>query len=144
MGAVFTRLIPIFCMLLASAVAEQPAQTITIRLLNGKSGRAMSNKNVTLEWFPNPSMLGTEVHLGEDGIGKVEVPVGADHLIVMGGPKVGKEPYRIPFLDCNEPMTAKIQIAQVLKSGYVPGNTCSKKSAVPRSGEIVFWAIPKP
>jgi hypothetical protein len=133
-------------LLLGGTVLSEPlsAQTITIRILNGKSGRPLSNKNVTLYWSPDFAPLGTVVHLGNDGIGTVEVPVGSEILTMMGGPKVGKEPYRIPFINCNEPMTEKIQIAHVLKDGHVPANVCSKKSAVPRPGEIVFWAMPKP
>ena len=112
-------------------------------MLNGKSGRLLSNKNVTLYWSPDFFSPGTVVHLGKDGIGTVEVPSGSEIFEVAGGPKVGKEPYRIPFINCNEPMTVKIQIAQVLKNGYVPVNACSNNIAVPRPGEIVFWAMPK-
>jgi len=125
--------------------ASIEAQTLTIRLLNGKSGKPMSNKNVTLEWSPEYiPWEGSVVYFGKDGIGKVEVHIGAEFFTMMTGPKIGKEPYRIAFIDCNEPRMVNIQIAQVLKSGYVPRNGCSKKSAVPRPGEIVFWAMPNP
>lgn len=136
----------IFLLVVGAIVsASLEAQTLTIRLLNGKTGRPMSNKNVTVQWSPGYfPWEGSVVYFGKDGIGKVEVHSGAEFFTMMTGPKIGKEPYRIAFIDCNEPMMVKIQIAQVLKGGYVPRNGCSKKSAVPRPGEIVFWAEPTP
>jgi len=119
-------------------------RTLTIRLLNGRSGKPQSNMNATLEWSPGHFMENTVINFGTDGIAKAEVPAGAEIVQILPGPKVGKEPYRIPYIDCTEPFMERIQIAQVLKNGYVTGNGCSLKRAVPRSGEIVFWARPKP
>jgi len=105
----------------------------------------MSNKNITLEWSPEYiPWEGSVVYFGKDGIGKVEVHSGAEFFTMIPGPKIGKDPYRIPFINCNMIFAERIQIAQVLKNGYVPRNACSKKSAVPRPGEIVFWAKPNP
>jgi len=133
--------LPFVCTALCAPLA---AQTITIRLLNGKTGLPLADKNVTLEWSPDYSPPGSVIYLGKDGIGTVNVPIGSEFFIMRGGPKIGKEPYRIPFINCNAPMSDMIQVSGVLKRGYVPGNTCSKMTAVPRPGEIVFWAKPKP
>ncbi len=136
----------VLVLLILGIVLSSPlaAQTITIRLLNGKTGQPMSNKNVTLEWSPGHFMQDSVVYFGKDGIGKVEVPIGAVFFTMMPGPKVGKEPYRVAFGDCNLVHWERIQIAEVLKNGYVPRNDCGKKSAVPLPGEIVFWALPIP
>ena len=133
-------------LLIGGAIAPEclAAQTITVRMLNGKSGRPLSNKNVTLVWSPDFSPLGTVVHLGKDGTGTAEIRGDAELFRMIPGPKAGKEPDRIPYIDCNEPMMERVQISQVLKTGFVPGNACGKKSAIPRPGEIVFWAMPKP
>jgi len=143
------RMIGVLAMvlLIAGTALSAPlaAQTFTIRLLNGKTGRPLSDKNVTLLWSPSYiPWEGFVVYFGKDGIGTVKVPTGSEFFIMQGGPKIGKEPYRIPFINCNASMSETIQVSEVLKRGYVPGNTCSKKTAVPRPGEIVFWAIPKP
>jgi hypothetical protein len=143
------RIIGAFAFSLHIAVVGLPAplvaQTITIRLLDGKTGRPLSDRNVTLEWSPsyNP-WEGSVVHLGKDGIGTVRIPTDSESFIMRGGPKTGKEPYRIPFINCNASTSQMIQVSEVLKRGYVPGSTCSKKTAVPRPEEIVFWAMPKP
>ena len=114
-------------------------------MLNGKTGRPLSNVNVTFLWSPGFwPFEETIVHFGKDGVATVEIRTGSQSFEIMGGPKVGKEPYRIPFIECNEPMMKEVQVAQVLKNGYVPGNTCSNKSATAKPGEIVFWAMPKP
>jgi hypothetical protein len=128
----------------AASPAPLASQTITIRLLDGKTGRSLSDKNVTLLWSPDYFPPGSVIYFGKDGIGTVKVPSGSEFFIMRGGPKIGKEPYRIPFINCNALMPEMIQVSQVLKRGYVPGNTCSKKTAVPRPGEIVFWAMPTP
>jgi len=121
------------------------AQTITIRMLHGKSGKPLSNKNVTMVWSPDfVSWHGTEVHLGKDGTGAFEVPPGKEIAEISPGPKVGKEPNRIPYIDCNAPLFPRIQISAVLKEGFVACNTCSKKTAAARPGEIVLWAMPLP
>jgi hypothetical protein len=136
----------VIALLILGMVLSAPlaAQTITIRLLNGKSGRPLTNKNVTLAWSPGYFMQDSVVHFGQNGIGMIQVPVGAEFITMMGGPKVGKESYRIAFIDCNATFAERIQITQVLKNGYVPRNNCGKKSAIPRPGEIVFWAMPNP
>jgi len=118
-------------------------QTVTIRLLNAKSGKPMPNKNVIFIWCPD-CFAKSEVSIGKDGIGHVAVPAGTNTLSMMGGPKIGNEPYRIAFIECNNPAAASIPIAQVLEKGVVPQNTCSTKSFPPKPGEIVFWALPIP
>jgi len=129
-----------------SSPSQQPAtQTITIRMLHGKSGKPLSNKNVTLAWSPDfIPWHGTVVHLGKDGTGTADVPAGVELFEVMPGPKVGKEPGRIPYFDCNSPLFPHVSVSQVLKKGVVSENTCSNKTAIPRPGEIVYWAKPLP
>src|SRR5690349_2509779 len=106
---------------LGAASAQPPArQTITIRMLHGKSGKPLSNKNVTLLWAPDfIPWKGAEVHLGKDGTGTVDIPVGLELFEMMTGPKVGKEPGRIPYIDCNNPLFPHVSVSQVLKKGVV-------------------------
>jgi hypothetical protein len=119
------------------------AQTLTIRLLNAKSGKPIQNQNVTLIWCPD-CFSKSEVLVGKDGTGHVAVPSGAKTFSMMEGPRIGNEPSRIAYIDCNEPATASFQVMQALESGATSGNKCGHQTAVPRPGEIVFWALPKP
>lgn len=119
------------------------AQTMTIRLLNAKTGTPMKNKLVTFDWGERWDR--SEIAFDKQGFGTIEVPAGANKFSLLAGPKVGKEPYRIPYLDCNEPkMELFIRVSLVLEKGYVLGNTCGHESTVAQPGVIVMWALPNP
>ena len=118
------------------------SQTLTIRLLNAKTGKPMKDKMVTLLWTDR--FDSSEVKLNAQGFGTVEVPQGAKEFSLETGPKVGKDPYRIAYQNCNVDSRAVIQVANVIEKGYVPRNVCGSKSAAARPGEIVFWALQRP
>lgn len=131
-------------LLILAAASPVPlvAQTFTIRLLNGKTGKAMPNNNVTVRWADG--LKSTEVSIGRDGLGRLEVPPGSQQFLLTVGPKRGTEPYRLPYINCNDPAMATIQVTQVLEAGFVPRNKCGAHTAVSKPNEIVFWAMPKP
>jgi hypothetical protein len=131
-------------LLISGAVlpATLAAQTFTIRLLNGKTGKAMPNRKVTVRWAEG--LKSSEVSIGEDGAGRLEVVPGSQQFLLTVGPKLGNEPYRLAYINCNEPSMTMIRVTQVLETGLVPGNKCGSHTAVPKPGEIVFWAMPKP
>lgn len=118
------------------------AQTFTIRLLNGKTGKAMPNRNVTVRW--GDGSRSSEISIGEDGSGRLEVVAGFQQFLLSAGPKNGDEPYRLAYIDCNDPTMPTIQITRVAQVGFVPGNKCGSYTSVPKPNEIVFWAMPKP
>ena len=122
---------------LASGVAA--AQSITIRLVDGKTGKPMKNKNVTVIFCPD-CFRQTVVRIEADGSGHVNIPAGAKTATFMGGPKDGAEPGRIPYIDCNSGLPALVDIAQILQTGISPDNGCGKAHHTSRPGEIVFWA----
>jgi hypothetical protein len=122
--------------------APLAGQTITVRLLNGKTGKAMPNRKVTVMWAEG--LKSSEVSIGENGLGSLEVLPRSRDFLMTTGPNPGKDPYRLAYLNCNEHALVTIQVKQVTETGLVPGNTCGPHTAVPKPGEIVFWAMPKP
>lgn len=114
------------------------AQTLSIRLLNAKTGKALPNKNITFNWDGNskPSI----VRVGSNGKGQIKAPEHASSFTLLEGPKDGKEPNRVAYLDCNNPPIAQVSISEVLKIGFAPRNSCGSKVALPHPGEIIFWA----
>lgn len=114
------------------------AQTITVRLLNAKTGKPMKGKKVTFEW--DGKLDHTVITIDKSGLGTVEVPPGVREFTLLAGPKVGKDPYRIPYLNCNVNPWATIGVSLVLDKGYVPRNDCSRKSTAVHPGEVAFWA----
>jgi len=118
------------------------AQTITVRLLNAKSGKPMKGKKVTFEW--DGKLNKTVITIDKSGLGTVVVPTGVREFTLLAGPKVGKEPYRIPYLNCNVNPWATIEVSLALDKGYLPRNDCSRISTAAHPGEVVFWALPNP
>jgi len=133
---------PIAFIAIGSCARCLPAQTITIRLLNAKTGKPMNNKMVTFDWM-DEKLDQPVIRSNDQGMGTVEIPAGQSKFSLRAGPRVGKEPDRIPYIDCNESKAELfIQVSSVLQNGLVLRNTCGPKSAVAKPGEIVFWSLP--
>jgi hypothetical protein len=139
-------------LVLALICTAAQAQSFTIRLLNAKSGKIMRNKNVTITW--DVGHTDSVIHIGQDGLGHSDVPAGAINFVILGGPRIGKEPGRIAFFNCNgdsrdmssyvREISTSISVSQLLKEGVVLKNGCGKKTFPSRPGELVFWALPRP
>jgi hypothetical protein len=115
---------------------------MTIRLLNAKTGKPMNNKMVTFDWM-DEKLDQSVIRSDDQGMGTVEIPAGQSKFSLRAGPRVGKEPDRIPYIDCNESKAELfIRVSSVLQNGLVLRNTCDHQSAVAKPGEIVFWLLP--
>ncbi len=129
------------CALTAIAVAavctSLPAQTLTVRLMNAKSGKPLANKNVTFQWGDHRGEA--VVVVDKDGVGHVSVPTGAADFILVGGPHTGTDPHRIAYADCNGNALGQIPVAEVVAHGFASRNICSSKSVKAAPGEVVFW-----
>ncbi len=131
-----------YCQRANEKPSHRLGQTIIVRLLNAKTGKPMNDKMVTFKW--ERQWKRSEVKSDQQGLGTVEVPTGEEEFTLLAGPKIGKDPCRIPYLDCNERWDTFIQVSLVIEKGYVPQNTCGEKSATAHPGEIVFWLLPLP
>jgi hypothetical protein len=137
--------------LVVLAVPPLMSQTITVRLLNGKTGKPMADKNVRFLWDDRFPTSVDVVHIGKDGTAYVTVPKGAKTFSLEEGPKAGKEAGRIAYADCTvggaqaaENPASPTSIAKVLGTGVVLPNICSKRIVPPEPGVIVFWGLPRP
>jgi hypothetical protein len=120
------------------------AQTLTIRLLNAKSGKPIKEQSVTLEWakdtqhaneFPN-----SDITVDKEGVGHVEVPSGASGFSLLPGDKAGKTPGRFAYFNCND--AGLILVEEVIQIGVVPKNGCGTMNVPRQKGQVVFWAVP--
>jgi len=150
------QLLPVLCIL--ALATSSSAQTIAIRLVNGDTGKPFTNQNVNVTfWWEDPaspnkdkrteigSQSGIDVYIDKTGIGHIEIPSKATLLAVREGSKIGKEPDRIAYADCNGQMPSLIPIADVLEHGFIPGNSCNKNLKVKVSpGEVVYLGKPIP
>ena len=113
-------------------------QSITVRVLNARSGRPLARQSVMISW-PD-TMDKTVVNLGPDGTGKLDL-AGRSHFGMLPGPKSDKEPNSVGYIDCND--FSMVRADEVLRRGLVAANRCSSKiSATVKPGEVVFWGVP--
>ena len=119
-------------------------QTITLRLVNGKSGKPVPNKNVTIFYSSKNPTAEQQVRVGPDGLGKFTARSGMESFMLLGGPKDGKILNRIAFIDWNANSGSFVEIKRVVEQGFTFGNECGKTQVVARPGEIIFWAEPIP
>lgn len=118
------------------------AQSLVFHLLNADSGKPFANQNLTIEWGPS-FFKESILDLGSDGTKSVAIPAGATSFVMLEGPKKGSEPYRVPFFDCNDPIS-EISIGTAVKEGVVPTNRCGKATATAKPAEVIYWARPLP
>ena len=120
------------------------AQSFTVHLLNGHSGKPMTHSNLTFYWCPNCPQQETVVALGDQGSGTVKIPEGTTDFFVLAGPKMGKEPNRIAFIDCNSWPHKHISVEEIMKTGVTPRNQCSLRASPTSAGTLIFWGKPFP
>ena len=115
------------------------AQSITVRVLNARTGRPLARQNVTISW---PDRLDkTVVSLGADGTGKLNV-AGETRFGMLPGAESSKESQKIAYIDCNH--FSMVRVADVVNRGLVSANLCSTKvSTNVKPGEVVFWGVPR-
>jgi len=116
------------------------AQTLTIKLVDAKSGKPMAKQNVTVKWDNSDSSV---VEVNDVGLGRVEVSSGARQFVLLTGPGKGAEPFRIAYMDCNERASMLVSVSEVVKNGIVPKNKCGNQKLAQHPGEIVFGALPR-
>ncbi len=125
-------------LLVGTATAAASAQTLTLHLLNAKTGKALPNRDLTFHWGDTKAT--TVVSVDANGVAHVEIPPGVTEFILVEGAHSGRETNHLAVEDCNENSSTTIRVADVLSHGVTPRNTCSTRFAPPHPGEIVFWA----
>lgn len=135
---------PVFVLIAANMISTAAdSQVLTVRLLNAKSGKPMGNKKITFLWS-DKNWSKSEVLADDEGVGRVDIPSGVSSFSLMEGPRLGNEPNRIAYINCNQHLPVELSVSVVLQRGLIPDNGCGRKSVVARPGEIVFWALPLP
>lgn len=158
----------------AQAVPPPPAtaRTITVRLINGKTGKPLANKdvNVGFYWddptrpadrrrvpldYPHSSPR-INLSLDKNGTGQVTVPPRATFVHVVAGFQQGRVDAKvIRYTLCNRTSdqfvyqdrfgvkTLLVPIDAVLAHGFVPETACTPKEKPQAApGEYVLLAVP--
>jgi hypothetical protein len=109
------------------------AQSITIRVINGRNGRPIPNVDVLLQDATTNYTIG---HAAADSSGKISFRVNPSVSIrpgVSGVSLCTKRP---------DPVEPSFSVATIRESGVVAPNTCGKLIVQPRAGELVLFYRP--
>ncbi len=123
-------------------IATISPSTLHVRLVNAKSGEPMGKQNVIISW--DDSFSQTIIFISKTGFAEVAIPPGVATVHIMEGPRMGKEPGRVAFEDCNSGNAITASVQQILREGFQAENRCSNKVHVsPRPGEVIFYGLPR-
>jgi hypothetical protein len=144
--------VPVFLALAIAAVLcgllhAQTGKTISIRMLDGKTGLPIVPSNFVVRFDHLDTTHNESLRLGDDGTGQVSVPAGATFLSVQGTYDRSMEIY----IDCDAGMEKDTRalhwypISDILTSGVNAPNECFKGKyednarAAAKPGEFIFY-----
>jgi hypothetical protein len=121
--------------------STNPPSVLTIRMLNGKSGKPLGDRFIAVEFQNSPQK--SMIYINKQGIGDLEIPPGATAFsLIAPAKKLGAN--QAAYIVCG-PFGQLIPIQDVLQHGYVPQNECKpslKLTAAP--GELLYLIEPLP
>jgi hypothetical protein len=157
------RLLLLLAFGLTGAVAH--AQTVEIKLVNGRNGRPMASINICV-WVGNKGNAnsGLWIKTETDKTGSVNIRLTPEHVedknetgVICGGPVVINPVFEYGDTISMSSYTIVCRVVpkepsrlngihwsteEVLKHGIVTPNTCGKATASPTPGELVFFVRP--
>jgi hypothetical protein len=119
--------------LLVVAAGSLGAETIHVRVLDGRNGRTIPKEKVQV-WI-NDSKGALNLALGTDGIAELDAPAGSSIRIASN-----------LYVDCRpfEKAAARptYSVDEIKKSGLATQNTCGKVKVGASRGELIFFVRP--
>jgi hypothetical protein len=135
MQAAFTFAMLLICM-------HGIAQTITIRMLNGKSGKPIDGKSINVEF--QGSSEKSVIAIDKHGIGHLQIPPGATAISFIAATEKGKEQNMPAYTACG-PFGRFIPVQDILEHGYVPQDACSSTLQLTANpSELLYLIEPLP
>jgi len=131
----------VFMGALCSFSYAQNAKTVTIRMLDAKTGVLIATSEFLIRVDHKEDVHGNWVQQNDDGTGKLILPPGTSIFSIQAKYNESSDVY----VDCDaardkpEPIPHWYAISDILASGVVAPNGCSKHSAVAKPGEFVFF-----
>lgn len=154
-------LLKIAALALILSASALGAQTIRVKLVNGKTGRPMAGTHINV-WVGKERKWAIVVPTDKDGVaslvltdkeGEVNVPTGDDdgsHVVIRPVVKYDDDlGINAPFVLCqpNTPDYSWLAIRhfsteRVVREGTVMPNTCGKAIASPEPGDLIIFVRP--
>jgi hypothetical protein len=135
----FVRLL---CVASLSAILHaQSPNTISVRLLDGKTGLPVKASNYLVRVDHHDTVHNEWVKINDDGTVIVTLPADAKEFSVKATYDMSMETY----INCDAAKQAKRErniwypVSIILKSGVVAPNECGKTDFVAKPGEFIFF-----
>ncbi len=132
----------IFCLiLLAASLQAQSSNSISIRLLDGKTGLPVKASNFLVRVDRHDTVHSEWVTINDDGTVIVTLPDDAKEISMKATYDLGMDTY----VNCDAAKESDKErniwypIATILKSGVVAPNECDKTAFKPKPGEFTFF-----
>jgi hypothetical protein len=126
---------------ICSSLPAQTEKTITIRMLDSRTGHLIVTSDFLVRINHEETAHGSWVKQNEDGSGRLILPEAANILSAQGKYDSGMTLY----INCdsakdkNSPVARWYTVSDILTSGVVASNGCSKRTAAAKPGEFVFF-----
>jgi hypothetical protein len=123
------------------SLQAQTVNTISIRLLDGKTGLPIAPSNILPKVDHHDTEHNVWVHINDDGTLIVTVPADAKELSVKATYNGSMD----TFINCDAAKESDRErdiwypISDILTSGVVAPNQCSKTNYTAKPGEFVFF-----
>ncbi len=129
------------------SVHGQTSRTVTLRLLDGKTGRVASSSGVFVLANHQPTVHGEWVKQNEDGTSAIKVPKDASVLLIRATYDDSSE----YFVNCASPKQSDTPaelwyaVADIMATGVIAPNGCIKPKALEKlqvtakPGELVLF-----
>lgn len=129
--------IPVAALMSCAMLAPLCAETVTIKVVDGRSGRPISKAPMNV-WTDNESKQATPIQTDENGTAQVH-PVDAHVGLRI---QVGDVLCQSPKADYSWLWVMTYPTQRVLEQGIVTDNYCGKATAAPRPGEVTIFVRP--
>ena len=137
-----TALLTIVCIaVFCGSLAAQTDRTITIRMLDGATGKLLSSANLLIRINHQKTPHADWVHANEDGTARLTLPPDATVLT----PEATYHDTMETYVNCDSVKDKQFSGAHwyavygILSTGVVTPNGCGKKTAVAKPGEFIFF-----
>ena len=123
----------------------QAAKSITIRILDGRTGKALVSSNINVRVNHRKTEHPEWVEVNEDGTGKTTLPADATEIMVHATYDNTMEVYVNcdGVKDKDKTIEHWYSVSAILASGVTSPNGCSTKKAVAKPGELIFYVRTK-
>ena len=134
--------------LMCGTLSAQTDRSITIRMLDSKTGQPITTSEIELYVGMSPTSTQTAgtpphyVRTDKDGVGEASFPIGATDIGVYARDGAWGYVNCDSVKDRGTYHEHRYSISEILASGIAAPNRCNKRKVIAKPGEFVFFVRP--